>query len=210
MPVPRTFTALAITTTACMLSVLLVADQQGATPMPQHDMGSMKGSMKTMTKAEKIANAIASAPASVSAKATVFDWPAKEGGAPEVLRAGTNGWKCFPDLPETPGNDPMCVDEPWMNWLEAYVGKKTPQVNRLGIGYMMAPGGAAGSNTDPYAMKEMPGNHWLHHDPHIMVVVPDPKALAGISTDPKNGGPYVMWAGTPYVHVMVPTSAAKK
>ena len=26
----------------------------------------------------------------------------------------------------------------------------------------------------------------------------------GISTDPNNGGPFVMWAGTPYAHIMVP------
>ena len=28
--------------------------------------------------------------------------------------------------------------------------------------------------------------------------------LAGISTDPRSGGPWVMWADTPYAHVMVP------
>ena len=30
--------------------------------------------------------------------------------------------------------------------------------------------------------------------------------LEGISTDPQNGGPYVMWKGTPYAHVMVPVA----
>jgi hypothetical protein len=29
----------------------------------------------------------------------------------------------------------------------------------------------------------------------------------GISTDPHNGGPYVMYADTPYAHIMVPVSA---
>ena len=48
---------------------------------------------------------------------------------------------CFPDLPDTKGNDPQCVDEPWMNWLQAYIAKKTPQITRVGIGYMIAPGG---------------------------------------------------------------------
>ena len=37
-----------------------------------------------------------------------------------------------------------------------------------------------------------------------MVIVPDPVQLEGLSTDPNNGGAYVMWKGTPYVHVMVP------
>ena len=55
-------------------------------------------------------------------------------------------------------------------------------------------------------MKETPDNHWSLHGPHMMILVPDTKALAGISTDPKNGGPYVMWAGTPYAHIMAPTA----
>ena len=160
-----------------------------------------------MTKAEKIANAIAAAPSSVSAKATILDWPAKEGMAPEVLRPGTNGWSCFPDFPETKGNDPMCLDESWVSLMQAYMAKKTPQITKVGIGYMLAPGGGWGSNSDPYAMTESPDNHWSHHAPHLMVAVPDTKSLVGISSDPANGGPYMMWAGTPYAHIMAPTAA---
>jgi hypothetical protein len=37
-----------------------------------------------------------------------------------------------------------------------------------------------------------------------MVIVPDNAMLEGFPTDPHNGGPYVMWAGTPWAHVMVP------
>lgn len=193
---------------AGVLTASLLAGQQTTKPMPGHDMmGGMKAGTK-MTKAEKIANAIAAAPASIAEKATVLDYPATEGAAPEVLRPGTNGWSCFPDMPDTQGNDPMCLDEPWVKWLEAYLAKKTPQINRVGIGYMMAPGGAWGSNSDPFAMKEMPGNHWGQHSPHLMILVPDARALAGISTDPNNGGPYVMWVGTPYAHIMAPTSAS--
>jgi hypothetical protein len=89
------------------------------------------------------------------------------------------------------------MDEPWMKWVGAYMAKRAPRVSRVGIGYMLAPGGAWGSNTDPYAMTETPDNHWGHHNPHMMIVVPDVKALDGISTDPSNGGPYVMYASTP-------------
>jgi hypothetical protein len=28
--------------------------------------------------------------------------------------------------------------------------------------------------------------------------------LEGIPTDPLSGGPYVMWPGTPFEHVMIP------
>ncbi len=197
-------------TTACGMAGLLTATviaRQQTKPMTGHDM-PMSGGMSMMTKAQKISNAVAAAPTTVSAKATVVDWPTKEGAKPEVLRAGSNGWTCLPDMPETKGNDPMCVDETWLKWVDAYVARKMPEITSVGIGYMLAAGGAWGSNTDPYAMKEMPDNHWGHHQPHIMILVPDAKSLAGISTDPHNGGPYVMWSGTPYVHIMAPTMAA--
>jgi RES domain-containing protein len=64
-----------------------------------------------------------------------------------------------------------------------------------------------GSNTDPYAMKQTMDNQWGHHKPHMMIVVPDVKALDGMSTHPNNGGPYVMYAGTPYAHIMAPISS---
>jgi len=205
-------TVLAATGMTCLLTAFLVASQSGQNkPMQGHDMpmaspkdGKTKSDMK-MTKAEKIANAIKAAPSGITDKAAILDWPSKEGMAPEVLRPGTNGWSCFPDTPDTRGNDPVCVDEPWMGWFQAWLSKKTPQVTRVGIGYMMAAGGGFGSNTDPFAMKESPDNRWSQHAPHVMIIVPDVKALAGIPTDPKNGGPYVMWAGTPYAHIMAPT-----
>jgi hypothetical protein len=38
-------------------------------------------------------------------------------------------------------------------------------------------------------------------------VVPNPANLEGLPTDPSSGGPFVMWKGTPYAHVMVPVAA---
>jgi hypothetical protein len=75
---------------------------------------------------------------------------------------------------------------------------------------MIAPGGSHGSNSDPYAVKATGDNQWAHHLPHIMIVVPDLKSLEGMSTDPSNGGPYVMYKGTPYAHIMAPTVTAHK
>jgi hypothetical protein len=161
-----------------------------------------------MSTAQKIADATSAAPATISGKATIFDWPAKEGAQPAVIRKGTNGWSCFPDMPQSEGHDPMCLDGPWMKWIEAYTTKTTPNVGGVGVGYMIAPGGAWGSNSDPYATMKMADNHWGHHDPHLMIVVPDLKSLAGMSTDPANGGPYVMYQGTPYAHIMAPVTPA--
>jgi hypothetical protein len=194
---------------ACVLTVSVLALPQGSMPA-SHDMPMTGMPSGSMTKAQKIANAMTAGPSTISAKAAILDWPAKEGAAPEVLRPGSNGWTCLPDMAETMGNDPMCIDEAWMTWVQAYLAHRTPAVPRVGIGYMTAPGGAWGSNTDPYAMKETADNRCGHHQPHMMILTPDLESLTGMSTDPANGGPYVMWAGTPYAHIMAPTTAAKR
>ena len=59
----------------------------------------------------KIQNATSAAPAAVAAAATVMDWPATPDAQPTQVRAGTNGWTCFTDMPDSPGDDPMCFDE---------------------------------------------------------------------------------------------------
>lgn len=162
------------------------------------------------TKAHKIANAMTAAPRSISGNAAIMDWPAAEGAQMTSLRAGTNGWTCLPDFPMTKGNDPMCVDDQWMGFMSAHMTKTTPKVSHAGIGYMAAPGGAYGSNTDPFATKATPDNDWGYDPPHVMVLVTDPSALEGIPTTRQSGGPWVMWKGTPYAHIMVPLASTKK
>ena len=39
-----------------------------------------------------------------------------------------------------------------------------------------------------------------------MVLYADLKLLDAYPTDPKSGGPWVMWKGTPYAHLMVPVA----
>ncbi len=162
------------------------------------------------SKEAKIRNARSAAPSSISAQATVRDWPASEGGQPVELVAGTNGWVCYPDMPMTKGNDPMCLDPSWQRWLDALMSKTAPNVEHAGVAYMMAPGGAWGSNTDPYATKETADNEWGFDPPHIMLLVPDTAALAGLPKQRGEGGPWVMWSATPYAHVMVPVASQRR
>jgi hypothetical protein len=102
----------------------------------------------------------------------------------------------------------MCADAEWMAWGEAYMAQATDyQPSDLGLAYMLAgdpPGGGA-SNIDPFATAATADNQWVTEGPHVMILVPDPALLEGISTDPDSGGPYVMWKGTPYAHIMMPT-----
>ena len=39
---------------------------------------------------------------------------------------------------------------------------------------------------------------------HLMLMPKDPSSLDGQSTDYTTGAPYVMFKGTPYVHLMIP------
>lgn len=151
----------------------------------------------------KIQDAMSAAPAAVAANATIMDWPATPTGQPTQLRAGSNGWTCFPDVPGTPHDDPMCLDQQWMTWADGWMKHQTPRVTAPGLAYMLK-GGADASNTDPFAQQPDSGQDWVHSGPHVMVIVPDPKTLKGMSTDPENGGPWVMFANTPYAHVMTP------
>ena len=155
------------------------------------------------TKEWKIQNAMSAAPENISKDATVLDWPEKVDGDLITLREGTNRWTCLPDTPTTPGNDPICADKPAMQWFQAYMTKKNPDLTQAGVGYMMQ-GGSDASNTDPFAEKPAEGQDWLNAPAHIMVF-PTGKLDPNVyGTDPKKGGPWIMWAGTPYEHLMVP------
>lgn len=97
----------------------------------------------------------------------------------------------------------MCLDGPWLAWAEAWQGKSEVTIDRLGVGYMLA-GDTGASNSDPYATDPSAVDDWVDAGAHLMIIVPDSAALEGLPTDPDNGGPWVMWKGTPYAHVMVP------
>ena len=153
----------------------------------------------------KIQSAVSAAPWSVSNNATVNDWPSETSEGFTTLREGSNGWTCLPDTPGTPGNDPMCVDQPWLEWINAWVNKTEVNTTRMAFGYMLQANDSPFSNTDPYATEETADNEWNASDvPHLMILVPDAALLEGLSTDPETGGPWVMWRNTPYVHIMAP------
>jgi hypothetical protein len=143
-----------------------------------------------------IANALEAAPASIAERATVLDWSGT------VLREGTNGWVCFPDPPDVEAA-PMCLDGPWQSWATSWQRHEPLTIRQVGIAYMLL-GDAGASNVDPHAEGRTADNEWVQTGPHLMLLVPDPAALEGIPTNPKNGGPWVMWKGTPYAHVMIP------
>lgn len=157
----------------------------------------------------KIASAESAAPPAISSAATIMDWPAKEGDPMTQLRAGTNGWTCYPASPASvtaAGDDPMCLDPQFQSWAEAWLTKQPPRITATGFGYMLM-GDIGASATDPFAMAETPDNQWVRSGPHLMLVVPDTRTLDALPAVPDAGGPWVMWKGTPYAHVMIPVAA---
>ena len=165
-------------------------------PMAAKEMGNADAAIQ---------NAMSAAPTTISASATIQGWPEKAGDPMVVLRKGTNDWTCIADWPASPGNDPECMDPMWTVWNDAYAAGKTPEITVPGIAYMLA-GGSDPSNTDPMASAPAPGEDWVNSGPHIMLLVPGGFDAKVFSTDPKSGGPYIMWDGTPYEHVMLPVT----
>jgi hypothetical protein len=153
----------------------------------------------------KIEVAMSAAPASIADNATIYDLALDAAGKFVVLREGSNGWSCFPDAPGTPANDPMCLDPTWLAWLSAYVAGEEPKTTVLGLAYMLQ-GGSDASNTDPFATGPAEGDEWVASPPHVMILLPGKIDQTAFSTDHHNGGPWIMWAGTPFEHIMMPVA----
>ncbi|MFQ6006625.1 MAG: hypothetical protein ACE5OQ_14115 [Woeseia sp.] len=177
----------------------MVACTQQESEAPAADEAAPQAADETATEA-MIADALSAAPPSLAAVASVADW---EGN---VLRQGSGGYTCLPTPAQMPaGTSPMCMDEAWMGWADAWANKSEFTPDGIGISYMLGGDGGA-SNVDPYATGETEDNEWVVEGPHLMIIVPDNAMLAGLPTDPDSGGPYVMWRDTPYAHVMVPVA----
>jgi len=146
-----------------------------------------------------IREALSAAPPEVAKTATVKNWDGT------VLKPGTGAYTCYPtpDSRKKRGNMSMCLDKTGAAWHDAWMNKKPFKANEVSIVYMLA-GDVGSSNTDPYAEAPTSNNQWVEPGPHTMIIVPNPAELEGISSDPYSGGPFVLWKGTPYVHIMVP------
>ena len=152
---------------------------------------------------EMIKNATSAAPEAVAAGAAVIA-PAADGSM-KTLREGTNNFTCMPDNPNSPGNDPMCLDSNGMAWAEAWMNKSTPPEGKVGFGYMLQ-GGSDASNSDPHATAPASGGEWVDTGPHVMVFNAGDMVSSYPSQkdNPDTKQPYVMWSGTPYEHLMIP------
>jgi len=197
----------------CLLVSGLLIMMAAAQEKPEAKAGSKAGSQASkaatkpaakdaasgQNKAALVKEALTAAPPEIAKTAKVMDWDGS------VLKEGSGAYTCYPTPPPMRkiGKEPMCLDKTWQSWADAYLNHKDFKADQLGIAYMME-GDTGASNTDPYAQGKTSDNQWVVSGPHTMIVVPDTKMLDAVSTDPHNGGPFVMWKGTPYAHIMVP------
>ena len=175
-----------------------------STALAQHQQGGAmtaemsKAKAHKMSSAELIRSATAAGPRSISEHAAVM--AADASGKMVPLRPGTNGWTCVPDEPNSPGLDPMCIDKNGMEWVKAWMAKAPKPTNSApGLIYMLE-GGSDISATDPFATKT---DHYVSSPAHYMIMWPYDAKSTGLSTTPKKTGTWIMWAGTPYAHLMI-------
>ena len=154
-----------------------------------------------MSDATYTVEALSAAPDAIARDASVVR--VGSDGAMRTLRKGTNGFTCL-----IMGTDKMCNDPNSMEFIHAMMNHQPPP-NKVGISYMLA-GDKGASNTDPYATGKTPDNHWIITGPHIMVFGPPSKSLGYTEAkNPDPNKPYMMWAGTPYEHAMIPVGPPK-
>jgi hypothetical protein len=149
------------------------------------------------TDADFIAKVMTGAPPSIVKGATIVAMD--KAGAMRTVQKGSNDFTCT----VIPDGTPMCTDKNGWDWMGAYMAHKAPP-NKIGFAYMLA-GDAGASNTDPFAAASTAQNHWVKSGPHVMILGPAAKGLGYSRTaDADPTKPYVMWADTPYEHVMIP------
>jgi len=165
---------------------------------------TMAGAARAADNDAIISNAMSAAPEAVGKNATIMSFD--DQGQMITLREGTNNFTCIPDDPTTPSNDPMCVDDNGMAWLDAFVSKTAPPEGKVGFGYMLQ-GETAASNVDPFAAPPADGK-WSEAGPHVMIFNAK-GAMVGYprpDEDPDMTQPFIMWKDTPYEHLMIPVS----
>jgi len=186
-------------TAVCLLAIVgfATAQDQTSESKTSHEMTAKKAEIPD---AQYIAKALTAAPPAVAKQAGVAH--IDKDGNMKSLRESTNGFTCLVML-----NDVMCADANSLAFFGATMKKQTPP-DKLGITYMLR-GDQGASNTDPTATGKTADNHWVVTGPHMMIVGAGVKDL-GLpgSADADPTKPYLMWAGTPYAHAMIPVGGS--
>lgn len=150
-------------------------------------------------EAEFIKSAEAGAPPRISEKAAIARIEPK--GQVTMVRPGSNGFTCslFPDE----SHAPFCGDRSAFRWFVAAMSQQPKPPTSGGVAYM-AKGGVHYEMPDgKIVMAPSATTKEVKEPPHWMLLTPLDPAATGIPTRPNAGGSYIMFAGTPYAHLMI-------
>jgi hypothetical protein len=160
-----------------------------------------------MSHQQVVDAASAGGPASVSLNATIA-W-IDSAGVVHQMRAGTNGFTCFIARPD-PLAGPVCADQNALGFFTAmFRGQpRPPAMSAPGVSYM-AQGGVHYEDAQGNVLMEhelsahAAGSKRVREPPHWMLMWNANSAETGIPTRENASGTYIMFAGTPYAHLMV-------
>jgi hypothetical protein len=160
-----------------------------------------------MSHEDVIAAASRGAPESISRNAAIA-W-IDSSGTLHAIRPGTNGFTCVIVRPD-PFAGPICGDQNAAAWLLAMLrgAAQPPAMSGPGIAYMAA-GGSHYEDAQGNVLMEhdltphAAGSRRVTEQPHWMLLWPLDPAKSGFPTKENGTGSYVMFAGTPWAHLMV-------
>ena len=185
--------------TILVASALIVPSLSTADQKPAKKGGTVK-EVKAMSEKEQTALALSAAPAHISKDAGVMIFGAD--GKLKETRKSTNGFICIPTVMNLPDPDPMCMDAAVQQWMNDMTNNAPKPTNTVpGIAYM-AHGGSHLEKNGAIVMSG-DGAKIVTEPPHWMIMWPFEAAATKLPTVPNASGVYIMFAETPYAHLMV-------
>jgi hypothetical protein len=160
-----------------------------------------------MSHEQVIAAASAGGPDFISQNAAIA-W-IDSAGAVHAIRPGTNAFTCVIVRPD-PFAGAICGDQNAAAWLVSMLhgDAHPPAMTGPGLAYM-AQGGvhyedAQGNVLMEHELtKHAAGARRVQEPPHWMIIWPYDPATSGLPTKENGSGSYIMFAGTPWAHLMV-------
>jgi hypothetical protein len=161
------------------------------------------------TPAESIERALAAAPRQMHDGATVIQW--KADGTYDTLKKGTNRLVCY-DRSGEPGRQPFAVQCSSVGNLDriAQNRKFEAMTDKAEKQAALDKAEADGSRVKPEygsVWYDMNGADQAHAHIHVTIAVPGATSQStGLPDNPKQGGVWIMNAGTSTAHIMTPGS----
>jgi hypothetical protein len=171
-----------------------------ALPLAALQAQSRPAGQSAATETEFIKAAEEGAPDWISAQAAITRL--EPSGKTSTVRPGSNGFTCT--LMPDESHAPYCGDRRGFQWIVAAMSHKpAPPAGGTGIAYMAKGGLHYETPEGKIVMEPSAQTKSVREPPHWMLLTPLDAAATGIPTRPNAGGTYIMFAGTPYAHLMI-------